>query len=121
MMRHLLLSAVFAAAAADSTNATFGALADRVAWTHVDNKASYAWPDNRLRHFSPAEAMDLLRGRHVSARRRVLRRAFRGLYVIDVKNFAQVLGNSVARHNTLGIVINLKGVLWPSCVCDGLL
>ena len=72
-MRHLLLSAV--CVAATDSNATFGALADRVEWTRVNNKASYDWPNSTLRHFAPAEAMDLLRGRHVL-----------------------VLGNSVARH-----------------------
>jgi hypothetical protein len=66
MMRHLLLRAVVAAAADLSPNATFGALGDRVTWTRNtqhrwSNKASYAWPDKRLRHFAPAEAMDLLR------------------------------------------------------------
>ena len=72
-MRHLLLSAV--CVAATDSNATFGALADRVEWTRVNDKASYDWPNSTLRHFSPAEAMDLLRGRQVL-----------------------VLGNSVARH-----------------------
>ena len=72
-MRHLLLSAV--CVAATDSNATFGALADRVEWTRVNDKASYDWPNSTLRHFSPAEAFDLLRGRNVL-----------------------VLGNSVARH-----------------------
>ena len=47
MMRHLLLSAVAVASADLSTNATFGALGDRVTWTRDtqhrwSNKASYA-------------------------------------------------------------------------------
>ena len=41
-MRHLLLSAV--CVAATDSNATFGALADRVEWTRVNDKASYDWP-----------------------------------------------------------------------------
>ena len=53
-----LLSIPCAAAAAP--NATFGALADRVVWARVNNKASYDWPDARLRHFSPAEAFDFV-------------------------------------------------------------
>ena len=77
-MRHLLLSAV--CVAATDSNATFGALADRVEWSRVNNKASYDWPNSTLRHFSPAEAMDLVRGRHVL-----------------------VLGNSVARHVVIAL------------------
>ncbi len=84
-MRRRLLCAVGAAAAA-ATNATFGALADRVVWARVNNKASYDWPDLRLRHFSPAEAMDLLRGRHVL-----------------------VLGNSVARHVVIALHLLIRG------------
>lgn len=66
MMRHLLLRAVVAATADLSPKVTFGALGDRVIWTRDtqhrwSNKASYTWPDKRLRHFAPAEAMDLLR------------------------------------------------------------
>ena len=91
MMRHLLLSAVAVASADLSTNATFGALGDRVTWTRDtqhrwSNKASYAWPDKRLRHFAPAEAMDLLRGRHVL-----------------------VMGNSVARHVVVALHFLILG------------
>ena len=51
MRYHLFLSAVGVAAAMDSTNATLGALADRVEWSRVNNKASYDWPNSTLRHF----------------------------------------------------------------------
>ena len=84
-MRHLLLSAVCVTAATES-NATFGALADRVEWTRVNDRVSYDWPDSRLRHFSPAEAMDLVRGRQVL-----------------------VLGNSVARHVVVALHMLISG------------
>ena len=83
-MRHLLLSAVCVAAM--DSNATFGALADRVEWTRVNDKASYDWPNSTLRHFAPAEAMDLVRGRHVL-----------------------VLGNSVARHVVVALHMLISG------------
>ena len=83
-MRHLLLSAV--CVAATDSNATFGALADRVEWTRVNDKASYDWPNSTLRHFAPAEAMDLVRGRHVL-----------------------VLGNSVARHVVVALHMLIGG------------
>ena len=83
-MRHLLLSAV--CVAATDSNATFGALADRVEWTRVNDKASYDWPNSTLRHFAPVEAMDLVRGRHVL-----------------------VLGNSVARHVVVALHMLIGG------------
>ena len=73
-----LLSIPCAAAAAP--NATFGALADRVVWARINNTGSYDWPGSTLRHFTPVEAFDLLRGRHVL-----------------------VLGNSVARHVVIAL------------------
>ena len=79
-----MLSAV--CVAATDSNATFGALADRVEWTRVNDKASYDWPNSTLRHFSPAEAMDLVRGRHVL-----------------------VLGNSVARHVVVALHMLIGG------------
>ena len=57
-MRYLFLSAV--CVAATESNATLGALADRVEWSRVNNKTSYDWPNSTLRHFSPAEAMEML-------------------------------------------------------------
>ena len=64
-MLHLILSAV--CVAATESNATYRALADRVEWSRVNNKASYDWPNSTLRHFAPAEAMDVLRGRQRAA------------------------------------------------------
>ena len=73
--------------AAKDSNATLGALADRVEWSRgVKNTASYDWPNSTLRHFSPAEAMDLVRGRHVL-----------------------VLGNSVARHVVIALHLLIRG------------
>ena len=80
----LLLGA--AASAAAPTNATYGALADRVIWARANNTASYTWPNGRLRHFTPVEAFDLLRGRHVL-----------------------VLGNSVARHVVIALHWLIRG------------
>ena len=75
-----------ATTAAAPTNPTFAALADRVVWARANKTASYAWPDGRLRHFSPAAAMNLLRGRHVL-----------------------VLGNSVARHVVIALHLLIQG------------
>ena len=79
-----LLSIPCAAAAAP--NATFGALADRVVWARINNTGSYDWPGSTLRHFTPVEAFDLLRGRHVL-----------------------VLGNSVARHVVIALHLLIRG------------
>ena len=43
-MRYLFLSAV--CVAATESNATLGALADRVEWSRVNNKTSYDWPNS---------------------------------------------------------------------------
>ena len=79
-----LLSIPCAAAAAP--NATFGALADRVVWARINGTGSYDWPGSTLRHFTPVEAFDLLRGRHVL-----------------------VLGNSVARHVVIALHLLIRG------------
>ena len=79
-----LLSIPCAAAAAP--NATFGALADHVVWARINDTGSYDWPGSTLRHFTPVEAFDLLRGRHVL-----------------------VLGNSVARHVVIALHLLIRG------------
>ena len=79
-----LLSIPCAAAAAP--NATFGALADHVVWARINGTGSYDWPGSTLRHFTPVEAFDLLRGRHVL-----------------------VLGNSVARHVVIALHLLIRG------------